>query len=118
MRSRSPIANPQPEMRDPVVLMRGRMQIRSATDHRNGKTSPTWIEQSEMPAAVAVEVLSAEGQPVMPVAALIAAPPELQRGRCFNPPANQANIQLRCTPQEQQQQKPARTGLLNRQNTP
>ena len=104
VRSRGPIANPQPEMRDPVVLMRGRMQIKFSYRDRDGKTSATWIEQSEMPAAVAVEVLSAEGQPVMPVAALIALPQNYSV-ECFNPPANQANIQLRCTPQEQQQQE-------------
>ena len=112
VRSRGPIANPQPEMRDPVVLMRGRMQIKFSYRDRNGKTSPTWIEQSEMPAAVAVEVLSAEGQPVMPVAALIALPQNYSV-ECFNPPANQANIQLRCTPQEQQQEASANPKRLN-----
>ena len=112
VRSRGPIANPQPEMRDPVVLMRGRMQIKFSYRDRNGKTSPTWIEQSEMPAAVAVEVLSAEGQPVMPVAALIALPQNYSV-ECFNPPANQANIQLRCTPQEQQQEASANPTRLN-----
>jgi prepilin-type N-terminal cleavage/methylation domain-containing protein len=104
VRSRGPVANPQPELRDPVVLMRGRMQIRFSYRDRNGKTAPTWIEQPEMPAAVAVEIFGAEGNPIMPVAALLALPQNFSV-ECFNPAADQSNIQVRCSSQQQQQQQ-------------
>jgi general secretion pathway protein J len=101
VRSRGPVANPQPEMRDPVVLMSGRMQVRFSYRDRNGRASPTWIEQAEMPAAVAVEVFGAEGNPVLPVAALLSLPQNYSV-ECFNPPETMANIETRCTTEQQQ----------------
>lgn len=102
VRSRGPVANPQPELRDPVVLMRGRMQVRFSYRDGNGKVAPTWIEQPEMPAAVAVEIFGAEGNPVMPVAALLTVPQNYSV-ECFNPAADQSNIQVRCSSQEREQ---------------
>lgn len=108
IRTRGPIANPQPELRDPVVLMRGRMQVRFSFRDRNGKTAPTWIEQPEMPAAVAVEIFGAEGNPVMPVAALLTLPQNYSV-ECFNPTADQSNIQVRCSSQEREREQAADT---------
>lgn len=103
VRSRGPLANPQPELRDPVVLMRGRMQVRFSYRDRNGKTTPTWVEQPELPAAVAIEIFGAEGNPVMPVAALLNLPQNYSV-ECFNPTVGQSNIQVRCSIQEREQE--------------
>ena len=102
VRNRGPIANPQPELRDPVVLMRGRMQVRFSYRDRNGKSAATWIDQPELPTAIAVEIFGAEGNPVMPVAALLSLPQNYSV-ECFNPPADQANIQTRCSVEEREQ---------------
>jgi hypothetical protein len=102
VRNRGAVANPQPELRDPVVLMKGRMRVRFTYRDRNGKTAPTWIEQPELPAAVAIEIFGAQGNPILPVPALIALPQNYSV-ECFNPPSNMANIQVRCTNESNQQ---------------
>ena len=96
IRNRGPIAHPQPELRDPVVLMRGRMRVRFSYRDHNGKTVPTWIEQPELPTAVAVEIFGAQGNPILPVPALITLPQNYSV-ECFNPPSDKANIQTRCS---------------------
>jgi general secretion pathway protein J len=103
IRNRGPVANPQPELRDPVVLMKGRMRVRFSYRDQNGKTEPTWIEQAELPAAVAIEIFGAQGNPILPVPALI----RLQQNfsvECLNPPGNMPNIQVRCAKENDQQQ--------------
>lgn len=102
VRNRGPVANPQPALRDPVVLMRGRMLVRFSYRDHNGKTAPTWIEQPELPAAVAVEIFGAQGNPILPVPALIMLPQNYSV-ECFNPPADKANIQVRCSHDQQEQ---------------
>lgn len=114
VRSRGAIANPQPELRDPVVLMRGRMQFRFSFRDRNGKAIATWIEQPEMPGGVALEIFGAEGNPVMPVATLLMLPQNYSV-ECFNPSASQANIQARCSSQEQDQEKQDRNQAARNQ---
>jgi general secretion pathway protein J len=96
IRTRGPVANPQPELKDPVVLMKGRLQVRFSFRDRNGKSFPTWIEQPELPVAVAVEIFGAQGNPIFPVPMLISLPQNYS-AECFNPPADKANIQVRCS---------------------
>jgi general secretion pathway protein J len=95
VRNRGPVANPQLELRDPVVLMKGRLRLRFSYRDHNGKTAATWIEQPELPAAVAVEIFGAEGNPILPVPALITLPQNFSV-ECFNPPSTMTNLQLRC----------------------
>jgi prepilin-type N-terminal cleavage/methylation domain-containing protein len=102
VRNRGPVANPQPELRDPVVLMKGRMRVRFSYRDQNGKTAPTWIEQPELPAAVAIEIFGAQGNPILPVPALITLPQNFSV-ECLNPPANMPNIHVRCSNEVDQQ---------------
>ena len=102
IRNRGPVANPQPELRDPVVLMKGRMRVRFSYRDHNGKTAPTWIEQPDLPAAVAIEIFGAQGNPILPVPALIRLPQNFSV-ECLNPPGNMPNIQVRCTNEENQE---------------
>jgi general secretion pathway protein J len=102
IRNRGPVANPQPNLRDPVVLMKGRMRVRFSYRDHNGKTVATWIEQPELPSAVAVEIFGAQGNPILPVPALIALPQNYSV-ECFNPPSNMANLQVRCSNENNQQ---------------
>jgi general secretion pathway protein J len=96
IRNRGPVANPQPELRDPVVLMKGRMRVRFSYRDNDGKTTPTWVEQPELPAVVAIEIFGAQGNPILPVPALITLPQNLSV-ECFNPPSNLTNIAVRCS---------------------
>jgi hypothetical protein len=57
---------------------------------------PTWIEQPELPVAVAIEIFGAQGNPILPVPALITLPQNFSV-ECFNPPSNLANLQVRCS---------------------
>ncbi len=88
-------------VRDPVVLMKGRMRVRFSYRDQNGKTVPTWIEQPDLPAAVAIEIFGAQGNPILPVPALIRLPQNFSV-ECFNPPGNLPNIQVRCTNEDNQ----------------
>jgi general secretion pathway protein J len=103
VRNRGPVTNPQPELRDPVVLMKGRMQVRFSYRDRSGKTVPTWIEQRELPTAVAVEIFGEQGNPILPVPALIMLPQNYSV-ECFDPPPDKAKIEVRCTVQGNQDQ--------------
>ena len=102
IRNRGPVANPQPELRDPVVLMKGRMRVRFSYRDQNGKTAPTWIEQPDLPAAVAIEIFGAQGNPILPVPALIRLPQNFSV-ECLNPPGNMPNIQVRCANEDNQE---------------
>lgn len=102
IRNRGPVANPQPELRDAVVLMKGRMRVRFSYRDQNGKTAPTWVERPELPAAVAIEIFGAQGNPILPVPALITLPQNFSV-ECLNPPGNMPNIQVRCSNENDQQ---------------
>jgi general secretion pathway protein J len=102
IRTRGPVANPQPEMRDPVPLMKGRMLVRFSYRDHNGKSMPTWIEQKELPAAVAVEIFGTEGNPILPAPALINLPQNYSV-ECFNPPSDKAKIEVRCSSENSNQ---------------
>ena len=114
VRNRGPVANPQLELRDPVVLMKGRMRVRFSYRDHNGKTSQTWIEQPELPAAVAIEIFGAEGNPILPVPALITLPQNFSV-ECFNPPSTMTNLQLRCATQDNEQSSEAAAQPAQRQ---
>jgi general secretion pathway protein J len=103
VRNRGPVTNPQPELRDPVVLMKGRMQVRFSYRDHNGKTVPTWVEQRELPTAVAVEIFGEQGNPILPVPALIMLPQNYSV-ECFDPPPDKAKIEVRCGQQNPEQQ--------------
>jgi hypothetical protein len=82
--------------------MKGRMRVRFSYRDQNGKTEPTWVEQPELPAAVAIEIFGAEGNPILPVPALITLPQNFSV-ECLNPPGNMPNIQVRCSNENDQQ---------------
>jgi general secretion pathway protein J len=115
VRNRGPVTNPQPELRDPVVLMKGRMQVRFSYRDRNGKTVPTWIEQRDLPTAVALEIFGEQGNPILPVPALIMVPQNYSV-ECFDPPADKAKIEVRCQNQGAIQDQPGDDGTPNANN--
>jgi hypothetical protein len=78
------------------------MRVRFSYRDQNGKTAPTWIEQPELPAAVAIEIFGAQGNPILPVPALITLPQNFSV-ECLNPPNNMPNIQVRCSHENDQQ---------------
>lgn len=74
VRRRGPVANPPPQFRDPVVLLRGRMTVRFSFRDREGRTLDTWQKRSELPAAVNVAVFGPNGAPVFPAALVFPLP--------------------------------------------
>lgn len=74
VRQRGPVLNPPAQMRDPVVLMRGRIQLRFAYRDDGGQTSKDWINRPNLPAAVLVQVLAQDGTPVFPSAFVLPVP--------------------------------------------
>jgi general secretion pathway protein J len=66
VRQRSVVASPPQQFRDPVVLLRGRMQVQFAYIDATGKSSASWINRPEMPAAIAVVVNVPQAGPLFP----------------------------------------------------
>lgn len=67
VRHRGPVANPPPPLRDPVVLLRGRIGLRFSYRDRDGRTVATWTNRRELPAAVVVELFGLAQTPLFPV---------------------------------------------------
>jgi len=74
VRRRGPVANPPPQFRDSVVLLRGRMTVRFSYRDRDGRTLESWQKKSELPAAVNVAVYGPTGAPVFPAALVFPLP--------------------------------------------
>jgi general secretion pathway protein J len=108
VRNRGPVANPQPVLRDPVVLLRGRMQIRFTYRDHNGQTSSSWVGRPELPSAVAVEIFGAQGNAIFPVPAVLALPQNYSV-ECFNPPAEKAGMEARCAHGPKEETEPQAT---------
>ena len=65
VRQRAPVSNPPTQLRDPVILLHGRMQVRFAYRDSAGSYSDTWAKRPDLPSAVAVQVIGANG-PIFP----------------------------------------------------
>lgn len=77
IRQRGPVvAGPAP-LRDPVILLRGRMQFRFSYRDEDGQVLPTWSNRDRLPKAVAVEVFNTAGVSVFPVPVLMTLPANL-----------------------------------------
>ncbi|HVZ52879.1 MAG TPA: prepilin-type N-terminal cleavage/methylation domain-containing protein [Pseudolabrys sp.] len=77
VRERGPILNPASQLSDPVVLMRGHIQVRFAYRDAGGQTFDQWGNKPELPAAVLVKVLAQDGTPVFPSAFVLPVPVNL-----------------------------------------
>jgi len=77
VRERGPILNPASQLSDPVVLMRGRIQVRFAYRDAGGQTYDQWGNKPNLPSAVLVQVLAQDGAPVFPTAFVLPVPVNL-----------------------------------------
>lgn len=77
VRRRGPVLNPPAQMRDPVVLMRGRIQVRFAYRDAAGQTFKAWTNRPNLPAAVLVQVLAQDGTPIFPSVFVVPVPVSL-----------------------------------------
>jgi hypothetical protein len=100
IRRRGPVANPPPQFRDAVVLLRGRMTVRFTFRDREGRTLDSWQKKSELPAAVNVAVFGPTGAPVFP-AALVFPLPVNYSVDCFDTGADGQTKPSRCVKEAQ-----------------
>lgn len=77
VRQRGPVLNPPAQLSDPVVLMRGRIQVRFAYRDAAGQTFKSWTNRPALPTAVLVQVLAQDGTPVFPSAFVLPVPVSL-----------------------------------------
>jgi len=77
VRQRGPVTTGQAPLRDPVVLLRGRMQFRFSYRDDDGQTLLTWSNRDRLPKAVAVELFNAGGVSVFPVPLVLKVPTNL-----------------------------------------
>jgi hypothetical protein len=80
VRQRGPVTTGPVPLRDPVVLFRGRMQIRFTYRDDDGQTLPVWSNQTRLPKAVAVEIFNTAGASLFPVPLLMKLPVNMAAG--------------------------------------
>lgn len=95
IRSRGPVANPPPQFRDAVILLRGRMTVRFSYRDRDGRTLDSWTKKSELPSAVTVAVFGPTGAPVFPAAIVLPIPVNYSID-CFDTGADNQTKPARC----------------------
>jgi general secretion pathway protein J len=61
VRQRAPVSNPPSELKDSVVLLHGRMQVRFSFRDSAGKFLDNWSKRPDLPTAVGVQVFGASG---------------------------------------------------------
>lgn len=67
VRQRGQVTSGQTPLRDPVVLLRGRMQAQFSYLDNNGQTVATWKNRDQLPKAVSINILNQAGVAVFPV---------------------------------------------------
>jgi general secretion pathway protein J len=77
VRQRGPVTTGPAPLRDPVILLRGRMQFRFSYRDDNGQTLQSWSNSERLPKAVAVEILNSAGVSVFPVPVVMKLPANL-----------------------------------------
>jgi prepilin-type N-terminal cleavage/methylation domain-containing protein len=95
VRSRAPVANPPPQFRDPVVLMRGRMAVRFGYRDKDGNTLDSWTKKAELPSAVTVALFGPNGAPIFPAAVVLPVPVNFSVD-CFDTSEENQNKPQRC----------------------
>jgi general secretion pathway protein J len=80
VRQRGQVTSGQTPLRDPVVLLRGRMQVQFSYYDNDGQTLPTWSQRDQLPKAVGINVLNAAGVAVFPVPLMMKLPTNLAAG--------------------------------------
>jgi general secretion pathway protein J len=108
VRKRATVSNPPAALQDPVVLLRGRIQIRFTYRTSDGQTVPTWSKQAELPSAVLVEVLDASGNPVFPAPFLLPVPVNYGVD-CFDSGDDNVEKPSRCVAPQDKNQQPQGT---------
>jgi Tfp pilus assembly protein FimT len=74
VRQRGQVTTGPTPLRDPVVLLRGRMQVRFSYQDDAGVTLATWSNRDRLPKAVAVEIFNAAGTSVFPAPVVLKLP--------------------------------------------
>ena len=77
VRQRGPVTTGPAPLRDPVVLLRGRMQVRFSFRDDNGQTLASWVNRDGLPKTVAVDIFNNAGVSIFPVPVLMKLPANL-----------------------------------------
>jgi general secretion pathway protein J len=80
VRQRGQVTSGQTPLRDPVVLLRGRMQVQFSYYDNDGQTLPTWSNRDQLPKAVGINILNTAGVAVFPVPLMMKLPTNLASG--------------------------------------
>jgi general secretion pathway protein J len=111
VRQRGPVASLTSTLRDPVVLMRGRLHVKFSYRDRAGQPVAVWSGRPDLPSAVHVEIYGAGAAPVFPVPAILTLPADLAAD-CLAPDdvedAEKRCPNLAAQPQSEPEQEPPR----------
>jgi hypothetical protein len=116
VRQRGPVVSGPSPLRDPVVLMHGRMQFRFSYRDDDGRVLATWTNQERLPKAVAVEIFNTAGASVFPVPVLLKLPANLAAG-CLTGGGDDGEGAVGC-PGQQGRRPPGQPGQQPQQGRP
>ena len=74
VRERGPVTTAPTPLRDPVIVLRGRIQLRFSYYEDNGQILQTWSNRERLPKAVAVEIFNTAGVSLFPVPVVMRLP--------------------------------------------
>lgn len=77
VRQRGPVTTGPAPLADPVVLLRGRMQLQFSYRDDDGQILKTWSNRERLPKAVAVDIVNTAGVSVFPVPVVMKLPANL-----------------------------------------
>jgi len=80
VRQRGRVTTGQTPLRDPVVLLRGNMQVQFSYYGYDGQPQPSWTNRDQLPKAVAVNILNPAGVAVFPVPLTMKLPTNMAAG--------------------------------------
>jgi Tfp pilus assembly protein FimT len=106
VRQRGQVTTGPTPLRDPVVLLRGRMQVRFSYQDDEGVALATWTNRDRLPKAVAVEIFNAAGTLVFPAPVLLKLPTTIAAA-CMGGGADDGSgaAMIGCPGQKQRQQQ-------------
>jgi Tfp pilus assembly protein FimT len=106
VRQRGQVSTGPTPLRDPVVLLRGRIQVRFSYQDDQGVTQATWSNRDRLPKAVAIEVFNTVGTSVFPTPVVLKLPTTLAAACLSAGNADDGTGAAGCPGQQQRPRQP------------
>jgi prepilin-type N-terminal cleavage/methylation domain-containing protein len=115
VRERAPVTTVTTPFRDPVVLLRGRLQVQFVYRDADGQTVQSWSDRPQLPRSVGVYVYNSAGLPVFPVPVQLNLPANLAAS-CLTGDDDSGGCPQDRQQQQRRQQRQQQQGTANNED--